>query len=433
MKQYLVFYGPIDSFSGYGARSRDLVKSLINSDQYNIEIISCNWGSTPRGFLQENNPEHKKILDRIISGNLSKQPDIWIMNTVPNEMQKVGKYNILITAGIETTVCDPSWIDGCNKADLVLVSSNHAKKVFENSKFEERHNQSQQIVRKIELTSPIEVLFEGVDLNTFFHIKNFEEYNKEEISEIVNDIEEDFCFLFVGHWLPGDLGQDRKDVGGLVKTFLETFKNKKRPPALILKTSSMSYSILDRDIILNKINQIQKLISGTLPNIYLLHGELSDEEMNILYNHPKVKCMVNFTKGEGYGRPLLEFSTSKKPIIVSNWSGHLDFLQNEFNILLPGQLTPVHQSAQSANMIVNGSAWFTVDYNIASSRLEEIWKSYKNYIDLGTRQSHRAKNFSLEKMSELLTNILNEKVPHQVELKLPDFKSIELPKIKMLE
>ena len=49
-------------------------------------------------------------------------------------------------------------------------------------------------------------------------------------------------------------------------------------------------------------------------------------EMNSIYNHSKVKAMVSLTKGEGFGRPLLEFSLSQKPLIVSGWSGHMDFL-----------------------------------------------------------------------------------------------------------
>ena len=51
----------------------------------------------------------------------------------------------------------------------------------------------------------------------------------------------------------------------------------------------------------------------------------TNEEMNEIYNHSKIKAMVSLTKGEGFGRPLLEFSLTKKPIMVSGWSGHMDF------------------------------------------------------------------------------------------------------------
>ncbi len=148
------------------------------------------------------------------------------------------------------------------------------------------------------------------------------------------------AYLFVGHWMQGDLGEDRKNVGLLVKAFYETFKNKSKKPALILKTSQVGSSYMDRDELLKRIKAIKDSCKSTnLPNVYLLHGEFTDEEMNEIYNHSKVKAMVNLTKGEGFGRPLLEFSMVNKPIITTNWSGHIDYLNPEFTTLLPGQLT----------------------------------------------------------------------------------------------
>jgi len=431
MKPYLVFYGAVDTFSGYGSRARDLVKSLIKSNKYDIQIISCRWGQTPTGFLKPEDPEHKQIIDRIIPGQLTRQPDVWIMNTIPSEMQKVGKYNILITAGIETTLCDVSWIEGCNRADLVLASSNHAKQVFEDSKFEKRNAQTQQIESIIGLTTPVEVLFEGIDTNIY---QKIDAINESEVWNVLDDIKEDFNFLFVGHWLQGDIGQDRKDVGMLIKTFLETFKGRKIKPGLILKVSSGNYSIMDRESILDKIRQIEEVVGDDLPSIYLLHGELSDSEVNELYNHSKVKAHVSFTKGEGYGRPLIEASISQKPVIAPNWSGHIDFLHPEMSILLPGQITQIHPSAAVKDMLLPESGWFTVDYKKASEILEDVYKNYKKYVDGAKRQSYRSRTeFNLDKMSERLINILDEKVPKQVPLKLPQLKKIELPKLKKVE
>ena len=115
MKQTLFISCPIDTLSGYGARSRDIVKALIKHDKYDIKVISQRWGSTPFGALDRNDPEDQKILNLIWNQpQLPFQPDIWIQITVPNEFQAVGKYNIGVTAGIETTLCDVSWIEGCN-------------------------------------------------------------------------------------------------------------------------------------------------------------------------------------------------------------------------------------------------------------------------------------------------------------------------------
>jgi len=428
MKPLLVISCPIDTFSGYGARSRDIALAIIKSEKYDVKILPQRWGATPFGFLQQDNSDHKLMLDCIWGQpQLPKQPDCWIQITVPNEFQPVGKFNIGMTAGIETTICAPQWIEGMNRMNLNLVSSEHAKKVFETSAFEEKNEQGQ-ILRSIKLEKPIEVLFEGVNTDIYKKLESADTLNELDI------IKEDFNYLFVGHWLQGEIGQDRKDVGMLIKTFLETFKNKKQRPGLILKTSAGNYSIMDRDSMLEKIRQIEASIDGDLPSIYLLHGELSDDEVNELYNHPKVKAHVSFTKGEGYGRPILEATLSQKPVIASNYSGHLDFLNPDMSILLPGEITQIHPSAAVKDMLIPESGWFTVNYNKASETLEDIYKNYKKYIDGAKKQAYRSRTeFSLEKMSEKLISIMDEKIPKQVELKLPQLKKIELPKLKKVD
>jgi glycosyltransferase involved in cell wall biosynthesis len=427
MKQLVIISCPIDTYSGYGARSRDIATALIKSDKYEVKILPQRWGATPFGFLQPSNTDHKAIMECIWNQpQLPRQPDVWIQITVPNEFQAVGKFNIGITAGIETTVCAPQWIDGINRMNLTLVSSEHAKKVFENSSFEEKNNQTGQIVRKLQVEKPIEVLFEGVNTDIY---KKLDEITGE-VNDTLNElVKEDFNYLFVGHWLQGEIGQDRKDVGMLIKTFLETFKNKKSRPGLILKVSAGNYSIMDRDSILLKIRQIEESIEGDLPSIYLLHGELSDEEMNELYNHPKVKANISFTKGEGYGRPLLEASVTGKPVIAPNYSGHIDFLDAEMSTLLPGQVTQLHPSAVVQDMLIPESGWFTIDYKKAADTFEDVYKNYKKYVDGAKRQAYRSRTiFSLEEMSKLLITILDEKAPKPVQLKLPTLKKIELPK-----
>ena len=429
MKPLFVISCPIDTFSGYGARSRDIVLSLIKSDKYNIKILSQRWGNTPFGFLQKTNPDHKAMLDCILSGNqLPKQPDVWMQITVPNEFQPVGKYNIGVTAGIETTLCNVDWIEGMNRMNLNLVSSEHAKRIFKNSKFEKRNTQTQQIEEVIELKSPVEVLFEGADLNKY---KIIDLPSNSQILEVLNEIPESFCYLFVGHWIKGDLGEDRKDVGMLIKTFLETFKGKKTRPALIVKTSSATSSIMDREGILDKIRAIEGQVGGDLPSIYLIHGDLLDEEINELYNHPKVKAFVSFTKGEGFGRPLLEASLSAKPVIASDWSGHLDFLDSEMSILLQGEVKQIHPSAVVEKMLLAESGWFTVNYKKASGVLVDVYKNYKKYLDRAKKQAYRSRTeFSLDKMAEKLISTIDSKIPKPVEFKLPQLKKIELPKIK---
>ena len=374
MKPLFIISCPIDTYSGYGARSRDVVKAIINSNKYEVKVLPQRWGNCPWGFIDDH-PEKWGFLTPYllpIGNQLPKQPDIWAQITVPNEFQAVGKFNIGFTAGIETTICAPQWIDGMNRMDINLVSSEHSKNVFLNSTFEQREQNTNNLIKTIKIEKPIEVLFEGVDLDTYFPTKST--FN-------LDGVQEDFAYLFMGHWMQGSLGEDRKNVGLVVKTFHETFKNKKKTPALILKTSIAGTSYIGREQILSKLEQIRNTIKDarTLPNIYLLHGEFSDEEINQLYNHKKVKAMISLTKGEGYGRPLAEFSLTKKPIISTNWSGHLDFLNPEFTTLIKGELKNVHPTSVQKDMILAESQWFSPNTGETSHYLREIFENYKSY------------------------------------------------------
>ena len=427
-KNSCVIYAPIDTLSGYGARSRDTVKSIIElkKDEWDIKVIPCPWGNTPTGFIRENSEWHF-LSQYIVSPQLNAQPDIMIWITVPNEFQKVGKYNIGITAGLEINIVPADWVEGVNRMDLVLVSSEHSKNAFLESKFQRVNDKTKQVEGTVEVKVPIEVIFEGIDTNIYKHL------DKPNVKVgSLDQIPEDFCYLFVGHWLQGDLGEDRKNVGLLIKAFLEVFKNKKVKPALILKTSIVGPSYMDRDEILKRIDIIRKMSSSSdIPNIYLLHGEFTDAEMNELYNHVKVKAMVSLTKGEGFGRPLLEFTQSKKPLLTTNFSGHLDFLKGEFTTLINGTLTNVHPSAAN-NMLIKEGQWFSPDHGQIGHYLKDMFENYKDYVDGGKCQGFYSKqNFSFEKMTEKMKEYLNRvpEFPKQVALKLPQLKKIELPKL----
>ena len=425
MKPTFIISSPFDTFSGYGARSRDVIKAIIATDKYDVKLLSQRWGNTPFGFCKEN-PQFTDLLELVIPSPLTSKPDIWMQITVPNEFQPVGNYNIGVTAGIETTVVPGEFVEGVNRMDITLTSSNHSKNVFLNSQFEKKDNNGK-VLGTTKVEKPIEVLMEGADLDTYKVINT-------PCSLDIN-IKEDFAYLFVGHWLPGDIGEDRKNVGLLVKAFFETFKNKSKKPALILKTSIVGASHMDRDEVLKRINSIKQTVNSTdLPNIYLLHGDLTDTEMNELYNHSKVKAMVTTTKGEGFGRPLLEFCTTGKPIIASGWSGHLDFLNTGFTTLLKGHLENVHPSSVN-NWLTAESKWFQVDPKDLKSSLKGMFKKYKEYSIKGKKQKQYVKtNFSWDKMHILIHNILDDKnkvpeIAQQIELNLP---KLDLPKLKKL-
>ena len=430
MKPVCLVSCPIDTFSGYGHRSRDFVRSLIEAkgDEWDVKIAPQKWGNTPWGFLDKDDP----LKTRFVNGQIP-QPDIWVQITIPSEFQKVGKFNIGVTAGIESTAPPPDFIEGMNRMDFNLVSSHFTKNTFSTCQITQNDAQGKQ-VKTFKLERPIEVLLEGLDTGVYF-----KEPGK---SGLLDNIDESFCFLFTGHWLPGSFGEDRKNVATMIKTFLETFKGRGVKPALLLKTNKVDYSLLDKEEILKDVRRIRDQFDKVdLPNIYILHGEFTNEELNKINNDSKIKAFVSFTKGEGFGRPLLEQAITGKPVITTNWSGHVDFIRPEYNVLLGGELKPIHASAAN-QWLIKEASWFNVNTEIASKAMKDVYTKYKKYIENSRKQTKFLKeNFSQDKMTEVLKRYLDQikitNTPTNVPLQLPKLKKIgenstpELPKLKL--
>jgi len=436
MKPMILVTAPIQTRSGYGNHSRDICRALIESDKYDVRIQSVRWGSTSMTALEKDNPIHQEINKRILrTPNLEKQPDIHLHIVIPNEFATIGKKNIGMTAGIETTIPPATWVEGCNRMDMTIFTSEFSRKGFTDVQFDKLDSKTKQVTGQLKLTKPTEVLFEGADTEIYKETKEI----SEELQKQFSQINEDFCFLFVGHWLQGNIGEDRKDIGMLLRVFYNMFRGKKDKPALILKTSGAHLSIIDRNDILKKINMIKKSIkSDELPNVYLLHGDLTDEEMNQLYNHPKVKAHISFTHGEGFGRPLLEASLSGKPVIAPLSTGQADFLTKDTAVEIPHTMTKVPPNSFPKDYITPESLWSTVNYSVAGRILVDVFDNYDKYKIKGKKASLiNSGTFSYQEMKTKLEKIIDEQLsslPQKIELKLPNLtkepEKLKLPTLK---
>jgi hypothetical protein len=426
-KPLLVYQAPVFTRSGYGDHARDILRSLFEMDKYDVKVVPTRWGNTPQNQIDQTTEFGKKVFANVIT-ELNQKPDIFMQMSVANEFEAKGNFNIGITAGVETTILPKEFIDGSNKMDMVIVPSQFTKNLMLGTAYQEKNNQTGQIVNEFRITKPVEVLFEGV---------NTEIYNKptKSLTEL-DKLETDFNFLFVGHWLKGNLGQDRKDVGMVIKTFATVFKYlpKDKRPGLIMKTSHAGFSVMDREATREKIDNILKPFGKDAPKVYLLHGDLTDDEMASLYHHPKVKAMVSFTKGEGYGRPLAEFTMTGKPIVVSGWSGQMDFLPKEHTIFLEGSLTNIDESAVDTFILANAQ-WFSVNYSDAANKLYKVFNDYDVHLKQSAGlKTNTLKNFTLEKMHEVFKQMMEryEKgIPQVKPFNLPNLNKnkMELPKL----
>lgn len=428
MKPICIIQGPYATRSGYGDMSRDIIRHILELDRYDVKLVSMPWGACPLNALSGVNPRDTPLIAHTtpIPMQLTRQPELFIQISVPNEFQPVGKFNIGITAGIETTICSKEWIEGCNRMDVIFTISEHSKRVLESTVLQEV-DQNGNIIRQHKITKPIEVLHNCIEPSIFRELTPRE--IPDSIVTELNQVKEDFAFLFVGHWLKGNVGEDRKNVGLLIKVFCETFKTKtENQPALILKTSGATFSIMDKQNVLGKIKAIRESVGKNCPNVYLLHGDLSEQEMNGLYNHPKIRAHVTFTKGEGFGRPLLEATQSAKPVIASGWSGHRDFLNANDAVLVNGTLNKVEPGAVWPGVILADAEWFNVDVNMAATALMMVYKNYPKFIAGATRLAKtNADVFSYNAIKERTKNLLDKYVPKfaiEVPLKLPKLKQL---------
>jgi len=445
-----VFQSPMWTRSGYGDLAIALAKSLYRYDKFDLHVVPTRWGGCSRKYLAEDitDPIEQELYRKIVRAPINKQPEVFIQCSIPNEFQGPAKYNIGVTAGIETTLARADWVEGLNRMNSNLVTSKHAKDVFQSAIYSKIDEKTKQVIPGQDLKSvkPMETLFWGVDTTIYGKDKPAEP----KVDAEMEAIKEDFNFLFVGQWTGGNLFGDRKDIGNLIKTFLTTFSNlgAKPKPGLIIKTSGAAICNMDKYDMITRLKTLKEFVGrelGTtdLPNVYLLYGELTEPEMNALYNHPKIRAHVSFTHGEGFGMPLLMASFSGKPILASNWSGHLDFLDSRYCKLLDGEVKPLPADCVN-EWLIKDSSWFTVDYIKAGEAMKNCFHYYRPFLDKAEElRVQNETNFSTQAMDTKFWAFLDANVPKfatEQKLILPKLKKVvkpisppvETPKIQQL-
>jgi len=447
MKKQVLMCAPFNTRSGYGDHARSIFYSIMDREDLEIKCVDVRWGSTPRNHLDPKIPKHKKLLDTFFDGkNIKEQPDIYIDIRIPNEFQTPAKVNIGITAGVEADICSAEFVMGCNKMSLNLVTSNFTKETFMRSVYDKVDDKTKQSAGEVRISKPMEVLSEGIDTDIYKPIPDLGKSDDPFKKEIYDLIKENFVYLFVGQWGKGGYGEDRKNISVMIKTFIQTFANQPNPPALLLKTNGADFSILDKKETVDKIRKIRDQFKelDSVPNIYLLHGDLTLEQMALLYNLPKIKAMISCTHGEGFGRPLAEATCCDLPVIASNWSGQLDFLNPKQSVLIDGDLKLIPDSLIWEPIIVKPGKWFNVNENDVVNKLRLFYKNHKvikaNAKKLGIW--NRSK-FSLTTMAQNFSKVIDKAIeaipetPKPMSLKLPKLKkstpkpaTIKLPKLK---
>ena len=447
MKHNVLMIAPFNTRSGYGDHARSIFYSIMDREDLNIQCLDVKWGNTPRNHLRPEVPRHKKLLDTFVTNEqIQGQPDILIDIRIPNEFATGAKINVGITAGVETDIVSPEFLEGMNRMHFNIVPSRFTANTFNKSTYdrmEDLPNGEKRKAGEVKNEKPIKVLFEGVDTNVYCP-KQKHELEKDVYDELSELIKEEFAYLHVGQWGNSPYGEDRKNIGVLIKSFLKAFSNVPNPPALVLKTNGANFSVLDRHDTRRKIKEVKNMFKGVdLPNIYLIHGDFTINEMSTLYTHPKIGAFITCTHGEGFGRPMLEASCCDLPVIASKWSGHMDFLTDSESMLIDGFIKEVPKSAIWKPIVVEPSKWFVVNEADVVRKIRTFHKKRKLIQKKATRLGKKnRREFSLKAMATEFNKIIDELlkgIPQSVSLNLPKLKkvngekstkSLKLPKLK---
>lgn len=386
MKKLLIS-APILSRSGYGEMARFALAALRqHQDKIDIYLNVISWGQT--GFIYEEDEEFNfitslrlKTEEYIRQNNGNVQFDVSLQITIPNEWKRMAPVNIGYTAGIETTHISPAWSQPSQQMDKIIVISEHAKQVFQNTIFQDEAGNQHKV------TTPIEVVH--------FPWKQIED------ASINLELKTDFNFLSVNQWGP------RKNIEGLISAFIDEFRDEE--VGLVIKTNKAADSRMDKYAVEAQMEQLLQSKGQHKCKIYLIHGLLTEKEMHGLYCHPKIKAFVTATHGEGFGLPIFEAVNEEMPVIATNWSGHLDFLNglDKEGQLKPMfakidfEIKPIQEQFVWPGVMEKGSGWAFPEASSIRTRMREVYKDYPRFKSWGKKVStYNKEKFDKKKIEE---------------------------------
>lgn len=332
--------GPALTRSGYGVHTRLVLESLkARGDSLDLYVNPLNWGAT--GWLLDNEEEARWIHNQVAKFQSlpddQKNFDVHIHVGIPSEFSRKAPYAVCVTAGIEATKVAPAWIQKSYEMDKLIVPSNFSKWVFENTFYDGENKETNQQVR-VGCGAPVEVVSYPV--------------REGRNTSIDLDLKDEFNFLCIAQW------GIRKNLVDTIRWFVSEFKDDE--VGLVVKTNFSKNSTPDRESCLEQLKLVLKHVGERKCSIYLLHGEMTDDEINAIYNNSKIKAIISATHGEGFGLPLFEAAYNGLPVVAPGWSGHMDFLY-----------APTRD--KKTKKIKNKPLFAKVDYSLKHIQKEAVW------------------------------------------------------------
>lgn len=375
---------PVLTESGYGVHSRQIARWLLQKP-VELSVQTLPWGDTP-WIIDPDREEGliKQLMDRT---NVQRpMHDVTFQLQLPNEWNPaLGHFNVGVTAAVETDRCNPEWIPCCNRMDIIVVPSEHTKKVLNAS-------------GKIE--KPIVVIPES-----------FADACAKDVKPIDIDLATPFNFLIFGQLTGNNPKNDRKNIFWTIKWLCDVFKNDSQV-GIVIKTNTGRMTKIDKKICTDMFKQILKEArSGPNPKFHLIHGMMTDDEVAGLYRHPKIKGLVTLTRGEGFGLPILEAAASGLPVIATNWSGHMDFMQLGKFVNVDYELKEIDASRVDNKIFMKGSRWAEVVEDDFKRRIKKFRDSSSVPREWAAELQKKVhQSFSFEAVARKWEELLGDKL-----------------------
>jgi glycosyltransferase involved in cell wall biosynthesis len=371
----VVIRAPLLSISGYGEHSRQVFKYLSTKTNITLKANIVQWGNTAWHI---NANECDGLVGKIMSMSVGDDSgyDVSFQVQLPDEWSdSLAKFNVGITAGVETDICDKKWIDGINRMNLVIVPSKFVKDTF---------------LRSGEVTTPIVVIGE-------WYQENLDLDPLQSIHDLKFDT--NFNFLVVSQLTSTNENSDRKNIINTIKWICESFENDK-DVGIVLKTNLGRGTFIDREAVFNLVrNTVKVFRKGAFPKIHVIHGNMSDREMTSLYTHPSVKALINLTRGEGFGLPILDAATAGLPVITTNATGHLDFMKLGKFVGIEYDAVEIPKDRIDNRIFIEGAKWVNPREADFKKRVLKFRSSYMTPKEWARDLSAKCKeNFSRQKI-----------------------------------
>tara|TARA_Y100000310_G_scaffold317205_1_gene369803 strand:- start:1244 stop:2413 length:1170 start_codon:yes stop_codon:yes gene_type:complete len=385
-KKKVLLRAPVLTMSGYGVHSRQVARWLLGRNDVSLTIQAVPWGITPWMLNADTQDGFVGKMMECCS-DFQGPFDVSFQVQLPNEWDpKAATHNVGITAAVETDRCNPDWVNAVNLMDAVIVPSTHTLKCLESSG--------------------------NINTPTFVIPEAFPDViSQDTVPEISIDLNTEFNFLLFGQITGNNPMNDRKNIFNTIKWFCEVFKGNE-DVGLIVKTNSGKSTKIDRVVTLNLMKELLGAVrKGPFPRIHFLHGSMSDDDIAGLYRHPKIKCLLTLTRGEGFGLPILEAAASGLPVIATNWSGHLDFMNLGKFIKIEHTLVDVHESRCDDNIFMRNAKWAEPVESDVKRKIEKFYNrvaiptEWAQELSATLRKTHSFESIS-EHYSECMSRFL---------------------------